>query len=37
MHAFGGAREAAGIGNGDEGLQLVEIKGRLHRHTYQKD
>ena len=28
--AFGGTREAAGIGNGDEGLQLVDIEGSGH-------
>ena len=31
MHLFGRAREAAGIGNRDEGLQLIEIERRFHR------
>ena len=34
VHLVGGAREAAGIGNGDEGVHLVEIERRGHRKSH---
>jgi hypothetical protein len=37
MHFFRRTGEAAGIGNRDECLQLVEIKGSFHRRTYHHD
>ncbi len=33
VHLFGCPREAAGIGNRDEGLQLIEIERRFHRYN----